>query len=164
MLVLCCSFFMTATAQESSDKDFTSIKPGSKINFVMDFSQSIIMGMKEADFSNYELDWHKDQPTIIKKFQNGINKKLDGILNIGNYPDSPYTLKVTVINISNVGNITCDANIYDKSGAILLGLKNVSGGSEPPFLPGTKLAKIKIWATLTGRSLGGILKTEYLNQ
>ena len=78
--------------------------------------------------------------------------------------DSPYTLMVTVKNISDVGNIFCDVTITDDNGQILFAVKNVNGGAEPPFLPGTKLAKIKIWASLTGRSLGGILKSEYLDQ
>ena len=162
ILTLFCFCSIVLSAQ--NEYKLSSIKPGSKINYVIDFSHSIIMGLSETDFANYEKDWNKDKISIITKFQKGINNKLDGLLNIGTYMDSPYTLMVTVKNISDVGNIFCDVTITDDNGQILFAVKNVNGGAEPPFLPGTKLAKIKIWASLTGRSLGGILKSEYLDQ
>ena len=163
-LALCCMFSMIVTAQEVTISNLSSIKPGSKINYVIDFSKSTIMGMTETDFSNYERDWNKDKPSIVVKFQKGLNNKLDGVLNFGTYTDSSYTLNITVNNISEVGNIYCDATLTNKEGEKLFHVKNVNGGSEPPILPGTKLAKIKIWATLTGRALGGILNSEYLAQ
>ncbi len=163
-LALFSSLFMAVAAQEVTENKFSAVKPGSKINFVMDFSKASIMGMNETDFSNYEKDWNKDKPTIVGRFQKGANGKLGDILNIGSYPDSPYTLTVTVKNISDVGNVFCDVVITDKNGSVLFSAKNVNGGAEPPLLPGTKLAKIKAWAFLTGRSLGGIMKSEYLAQ
>lgn len=162
-LVCSCFYVLYAAAQEVTENKFSAVKPGSKINFVMDFSKASIMGMNETDFSNYEKDWNKDKPTIVVRFQKGANGKLGDILNIGSYPDSPYTLTVTVKNISDVGNVYCDAVIIDKDGTVVFSVKDVNGGSEPPILPGTKLAKIKAWAFLTGRSLGSIIKTEYLN-
>lgn len=163
-LALFLSFFMAAAAQEGRVNNLSSVKPGSKINFVIDFSKASIMGMNEKDFSNYEKDWLKDQPTIIGRFQKGVNNKLSDMLSVGSYPDSGYTLTVTVKTISDVGNVYCDAVITDKAGTVLFSVKNINGGSEPPILPGTKLAKIKAWAFLAGRSLGGILKQEYLAQ
>ena len=160
-LAMFCSVFMAAAAQENN---FSSVKPGSKINLVMDFSKASIMGMNETDFSNYEKDWNKDKPTILGRFQKGVNGKLGDFLKIGSYPDSPYTMKVEVKTVSDVGNIYCDVAITDKDGTILFSAKNVNGGAEPPLLPGTKLAKIKAWAFLAGRSLGGIMKSEYLAQ
>ena len=151
-------------AQEVSLNNLASLKPGAKINFEIDFSNSIIMGMNETDFSKYEKDWEKDKPSIVSKLLKGINNKLNGIFVVGTYNDSPYILKIVVKNISDVGNIFCDANILDKDNQTIFQVKNVNGGAEPPFLPGTKLAKIKIWAALIGNSLGGILKNEYLEQ
>lgn len=162
ILALLFPFFIAAAAQEGRVNSFSSVKPGSKINFVIDFSKSSIMGMNETDFSSYEKDWNKDKPTIIGRFQKGVNNKLSDFLSVGSYPDSQYTLTVTVKTISDVGNVYCDAVLTDKNGTILFSAKNVNGGSEPPILPGTKLAKIKAWAFLTGRSLGSIMKQEYL--
>ena len=164
MLALCCALSVMANAQEVTANELSSIKPGAKINLVMDYSKAIIMGMNETDFSNYETDWNKDKPSIVSKFQKGANSKLGGVLNLGTFPDSPYTLVVKVKTISDVGNILCDAVMTNKEGTVLFSVKNVTGSVEPPFLPGTKLAKIKIWAALIGRSLGGILKSEYLDQ
>lgn len=163
-LALFCSFFLAVAAQEVNENKFSSVKPGSKINFVIDFSKASIMGMNETDFSSYEKDWKKDKPTIVGRFQKGVNNKLGDMLNVGSYPDSEFVLKVSVKNISDVGNVYCDAVITDKSGNVIFSVKNVNGGTEPPLLPGTKLAKIKTWAFLTGRSLGGIMKSEYLAQ
>ena len=163
-LVCSCFYALYAAAQEVTVNNLAILKPGSNINLEIDFSQCSIMGMTENDFSKYERDWFKDKPVIIVKFQKGINSKLDGILNVGSFSNSPYFLKVTVKSISEVGNLFCDAVMTDKSGKVLFRVKNVNGGNEPPFLPGTKLAKIKIWANLTGRALGSIIKSEYLDQ
>lgn len=160
-LAMLCSFFMVASAQGSN---FSSVRPGSKINLVIDFSKAYIMGRSETDFAVYEKDWNKDKPTIIGRFQKGVNNRLSDFLNVGLYPDAQYTLTVTVKTISDVGNVYCDAAITDQEGNVLFSVKNVNGGSEPPILPGTKLAKIKAWAFLAGRSLGSIMKQEYLAQ
>ena len=164
LLALLSTIFMIADAQVVTVNDMSAVKPGSKINFVIDFSKATIMGMNETDFSNYEKDWHKDQPTIIRRFQKGVNNKLGGVLNLGSYPNSEFTMKVTVKTISDMGNVYCDAAIVDKGGTVIFNVNNVNGGSEPPILPGSKLARIKTWAYLTGRSVGGILKSEYLAQ
>lgn len=156
-------FSLSLQAQVVTVNDMSTIKPGSKINYVIDFSQASIMGMTETDFSNYEKDWLDDKPSVKGKFLKGVNSKLDGVLRLGTYKDSPYTLKVIVTTITDLGNIICDASLISSDGKELFNVKNISGGKEPPFLPGTKLAKIKVWANLTGRNLGGVIKSEYLN-
>ena len=164
LLALLCSIFMIVDAQVVTVNKMSAVKPGSKINLVIDFSKATIMGMNETEFSNYEKDWKKDQPTIIGRFRKGVNSKLNDMLNVGAYPSSDYTMKVTVKTISDMGNVYCDAVIVDKSGTVIFSVNDVNGGSEPPILPGTKLARIKAWSYLTGRSLSGILKSEYLAQ
>lgn len=164
LLALLSAIFMIVDAQVVTVNDMSAVKPGSKINFVIDFSKASIMGMNEKDFSNYEKDWNKDRPTIVDRFQKGVNSKLSDMLRVGSYPDSEYTMKVTVKTISDMGNVYCDAVIVDKSGTVIFSVNNVNGGTEPPILPGSKLARIKTWSYLTGRSLSGILKSEYLAQ
>lgn len=156
-------FALSLQAQVVTVNEMSSIKPGSKINYFIDFSQASIMGMTETDFSNYEKDWQDDKPSIKGKFLKGVNFKLDDVLRLGTYKDSPYTLKIIVTTITDLGNIICDASLINSDGKELFHVKNISGGKEPPFLPGTKLAKIKVWANLTGRNLGSIMKSEYLN-
>ncbi len=164
LLALLCSIFMIVDAQVVTVNKMSAVKPGSKINLVIDFSKATIMGMNETEFSNYEKDWKKDQPTIVGRFQKGVNNKLSDMLRVGSYPDSEYTMKVTVKTISDMGNVYCDVVIVDKNGTVIFSVNNVNGGSEPPILPGSKLARIKTWAYLTGRSLGNIIKSEYLAQ
>lgn len=140
------------------------IKPGSKLGYVLDFSDAVIMGMDEEAFSKYEPDWQEDKPTIVTNFMNGINAKLDGILVATQLKDLDYTVKVSVKNVTTKGFMLCNAVVADKQGNILFEVKQLTGGKEPPFSPGTKLAKMKVWATLTGRALGSIIRSEYLNQ
>ena len=71
---------------------------------------------------------------------------------------------LTVRNVTTKGYITCDAEITDTTGVKYFSVKQVNGGKEPPFSPGTKLAKMKVWASLTGKSLGSIIRSEYLGQ
>ena len=98
------------------------------------------------------------------KFFNGINDKLDGILVITPSKDVDYFLKISIKTVSTKGHIICDAVVIDKDGNSYFAAEQVNGGKEPPISPGSKLAKIKVWAMLTGRSLGGIIRSEYLSQ
>ena len=160
MVSLC--LMMMVNAQIVSKNELSVLKPGVKIGFVCDFSEAVIMGMDEEAFGKYETDWAIDKPTIVSNFMNGINNKLDGILVFGQLKDTDYTLKVSVKLVNTKGYMLCDVVIDDNAGKSIFEAKQVNGGKEPPFLPGTKLAKMKAWALLTGRALGGIIKSEYL--
>ena len=162
MVLICLS--VMANAQVVAKSELSGIKPGSVIGFECDFSDAVIMGMDEEAFSKYETDWTTDKPTIVSNFMSGINNKLDGVLVVGHFKEAKFTLKVSVKNVAKTGYMLCDAKIVDSEGNTCFIVKQVNGGTEPPLLPGTKLAKMKMWALLTGRSLGGILRSEYLNQ
>jgi len=153
---------MTCFGQEVTVNEMSGIKPGARINYSVDFSKSTIMGMTEEDFAGYEKDWKTDKPTVVGKLLKGMNTKLDGVLRMGSYKDSPYLLKVQVKTVTEQGNVICDATMEDSEGKVLFRVTNVNGGKEPPFLPGTKLAKIKVWANLCGRNLGDIIRSVYL--
>ena len=162
MVSLC--LILMASAQVVTKNELSVLKPGSKMGFVCDFSEAVIMGMDEEAFGKYESDWVTYKPTIVANFMNGINNRLDGVLVFGQLKDTQYTLKVSVKLVNTKGYMLCDAVIVDNAGKSIFEAKQVNGGQEPPFLPGTKLAKMKIWSTLTGRALGGIIKSEYLGQ
>ena len=83
---------------------------------------------------------------------------------LGDYKDSKYTIRVKVNTITDDGYIICDADIIDDGGNVYFTVKEVTGGKEPPFMIGTKLARMKIWATVTGKKLGSILKSELPNK
>ena len=111
LLFLACSCFyvLFATAQEVTVNNLAVLKPGSNINFEIDFSKCSIMGMNENDFSKYERDWFKDKPVIIVKFQKGINSKLDGILNVGSLEGYLSVVKVFYQSIPATEHIPPDA-------------------------------------------------------
>ena len=130
------------------------------MNFQMDFSQAVIFGLSEKDFAEYEKDWYNDKQSIVSKFRTGANISLGKSYGIGNYKDALYTVKVIVNTITDEGFIICDVDIVDKHNQVLFHIDHLTGGKEPSFSVGTKLARIKIWATLTGKKLGSILKKE----
>lgn len=164
LLLFGLSVVLTASTQVVTKNSLSSLKPGSKIGYVVDFSDAVIMGMDEDTFSQYEKDWLKDKPVVESKFLNGINDKLDGILIVTPSKDVDYILKISVKTVSTKGHIICDAFVVNKDGNLFFAAEQVNGGKEPPISPGSKLAKIKVWAMLTGRSLGSIIRSEYLNQ
>lgn len=164
VIALVAMFTLAANAQVVTKDSLSVLKPGSVIGFVCDFSEAVIMGMDEEAFGKYERDWQADKPTVVANLMNGLNTKLDGVLVFAQLKDLDYTLKISVKSVSTMGNIYCDAAIVDKKGNKIFEVTKVNGGKEPRFSPGTKLAKMKVWAGLTGRSLGGIIRAEYLNQ
>ena len=155
---------LTTYSQVVTKNSLSVLKPGSKIGYVLDFSEAIIMGMNEETFSKYEKDWLKDKPIVESKFLNGINDKLDGILIITPSKDMDYILKIKIKTVSTKGYMLCDVQLIDKDGVSYFTAEQINGGKEPPISPGSKLAKMKVWAMLTGRSLGNIIRSEYLNQ
>ncbi|MBP3227404.1 MAG: hypothetical protein J6M53_01320 [Bacteroidaceae bacterium] len=160
--LLCC--IATCTWAQAIKKDsLAAIKPGTRINVVVDFAEAAIMGMDEKAFAAYETDWKADKGTVVANLVNGINNRLDGVLTVGDFSDSPYTLKVDVKDISAKSKMVCDARLTGQDGKLYLYVKQVNGGKIPP-LPGTKLARIKYWATFTGRSLGSTIRKQYLSQ
>ena len=165
MMMIAALCMLTAANAQTVTKDSLSVvKPGSKMRLDVDFSHAVIMGMDEEAFSKYETDWQTDKPTVVTRLMNGVNMKLDGVLKVKQLSSMEYTLKVTVRDVTNQGFITCDAEVTDQAGRTLFAVKQVTGGVEPPFSPGTKLAKMKFWSLLTGRSLGGIIRSVYLGE
>jgi predicted transcriptional regulator len=54
----------------------------------------------------------------------------------------------------------CHVDIVNKDKVVCLSIEDLTGGKEPIVSIGTKLSRMKIWATLTGKKLGSILKSE----
>jgi hypothetical protein len=159
--VLFC-LFQNIFAQTITVNELKSIKDGAKVNYILDFTDCIIMGTTITDFAVSEPDWDNDKPTIVNSFRNGILSQVEDfmILGMGNLSDAPYTLTVHVKSISSNGYLICDANLTDTDGKIYLAVSNVNSGKKSKLIPGTKLSKIKASSLLAGRSLGKIIKSE----
>lgn len=136
---------------------------GVRMNLRMDFSNAVIFGMSEKEFAEYEKDWYDDKPTVIRNFKVGANLTLGKAYGIGDYKDAPYIVKVVVNTITEEGFIICDVDIEDEKGEVLFHIDHLTGGKEPSLSIGTKMARIKVWASLTGKKLGSILKSELTN-
>ena len=96
--------------------------------------------------------------TINALPKNPVGVHMGDAYKIGHYKDISYTVKVTVHTITDEGYIICDVDIIDQQGQSVFHIDHLTGGKEPSFFIGTKLARIKIWAALTGKNFGSILK------
>ena len=157
-MIVC--FTANISAQTVTKNSLPKNLKGVRMNFQMDFSHAVIYGMSEEDFAAYEKDWYEDKPTIISNFRKAANLALGKSYGIGNYKEAPYTVKVVVNTITDEGYIICDVDIVNKDNEILFHIDNLTGGKEPPLFIGTKLTRVKVWSTLSGKKLGTILKKE----
>ena len=58
---------------------------GARMNLKMDFSDALICGMSEDEFSRYEKDWEEDKPTIVRNFRSGVNVGIGKSYKVGDY-------------------------------------------------------------------------------
>lgn len=157
-------FAVIVNAQTVTKNTLPENLKGVRMNMVVDFSKALIYGMSEEEFSKYEKDWVEDKPTIVQNFRTGANYGIGRSYGIGEYKNTSYTIVVTVNTVTDEGFFICDATIVDKDSNCRFKVEKLSGGKEPTFTPGTKLARMKFWATLTGKKLGNILKSEFTNK
>lgn len=165
-ILLLFTFFVitTVSSQTITKNNLPKNLQGVRMNFKIDFSEAIICGLNEEDFSKLEKDWEEDKPTIVRNFKKAANLSIGKSYGIGDYSDAPYTIIVKVNTITDEGYFICNARVVDGENNTLLEIEKLTGGKEPPFMIGTKLARMKIWATLTGKTLGSILREELSNK
>lgn len=157
-LLIC--FMANLSAQTVTKNTLPKNLKGVYMNFEVDFSQAMILGRSEAEYSEYEKDWDKDKGTIARNFRVATNLAVGKSCKVGEYKDAAYILKVTVNTITDDGVMYCHVDLVDKDGVVRLAIDDLTGGKEPPLSIGTKLSRMKVWATLTGKKLGSILKSE----
>ena len=161
LLFLFVNFFVSfVTAQTVTKNTLPKNLKGIRMNLKIDFSDAMICGMSEEEFSKYEKDWEEDKPKIVSKFMTGANLGVGKSYKIGHYSNTSYIIMIKINTITDEGFIICDAKILDNEGNAQFIVESLTGGKEPPFMIGTKLARMKVWAALTGKTLGGILKRE----
>lgn len=151
-------FFFTSVVAEAHRLESGSLFPlknANRVNFELEFVS--IHGMSEEAFSKYETDWYKDKPEIVGIFTGNANNKLDGIITLGAYPNSDFTIKAVVNEISIKGNYNCDIIVIDAKKNIIAKISNIkaNGGTW-----GSKLNLIKDGAESTGKLFGRVLKSE----
>ena len=151
---------LQAAAQTVTTSNLSREMRGAKINFKMDFTNAEIYGMTESEFAEYEKDWNSDNPTIVRNCRKAVGLTVRKLYDIGTHKGAAYTLSVIVTKVTDEGFIICNATLTDSKGTVLFSVEDLTGGNEPTFSPGTKLAKMKVWSALVGRKLGSILKKE----
>ena len=158
-LLLVCSM-ANLSAQTVTKNTLPKNLKGVHMNFEVDFSQAMIFGKTETEFSEYEKDWNKDKETIVRNFRVATNPAIGKSYKVGEYKDATYVIKVKVNTITDDGFMYCHVDIVNKDSVVCLSIEDLTGGKEPVISIGTKLSRMKIWATLTGKKLGSILKSE----
>lgn len=74
LLFLFVNFFVSfVTAQTVTKNTLPKNLKGIRMNLKIDFSDAMICGMSEEEFSKYEKDWEEDKPKIVSKFMAGAN-------------------------------------------------------------------------------------------
>ena len=157
-LLIFSAIFTAANAQKINGS-FASLREEARIQMNIDFSEADIMGMSEAEFTEYEEDWTHDKVQILNLFYENVNDALKGNLVVGNYKqETDYTLDLVVRTVNSRGDYDCDLYLYRNMDdgsqefvAEALGV-NARGGKI-----GTKLNLMKDGAKHTGKELGKFL-------
>ena len=157
-LLIFSAIFTAANAQKINGS-FAPLREEARIQMNIDFSEADIMGMSEAEFTEYEEDWTHDKVQILTLFYENVNDALKGNLVVGNYKqDTAYTLDLVVRTVNTRGDYDCDIYLYrnlddgsQEFVAEALGV-NARGGKI-----GTKLNLMKDGAKHTGKELGKFL-------
>lgn len=134
--------------------DLATLAEIGKAKVEIDFSETLIHGLSEEDFSDYEKDWDKDKSEVVAMFIGSLSDGLDGIISVRSNFNTPYTIKVSVLTVSAEGNYCCNVDIL-KDGVSVASIQNVKadGGSW-----GSKLNLIKDGAKHTGYEVGRKLR------
>ena len=67
------SAFITAANAQKINGSFASLREEARIQMNIDFSEADIMGMSEAEFTEYEEDWTHDKVQILNLFYENVN-------------------------------------------------------------------------------------------
>ena len=157
-LVLLLATIASTSAQKVESGSLQALKDAGKVNLTFEFVT--IHSMDENSFGEYETDWFKDKPEVIGLFTDKANDTLKGLLTLGNFKNTDYTIHVIVNSISTKGNYNCDAVLL-KQGKEIAKITGITGRGGKI---GTKLNLIKDGAQSTGKQLGKTLKKEIKSQ
>ena len=157
-LLIFSAIFTAANAQKVNGS-FAPLREEARIRMNIDFSEADIMGMSEAEFTDYEEDWTHDKVQILNLFYENVNDALKGNLVVGDYKlETDYTLDLVVRTVNTRGDYDCDLYLY----------RNMDDGSQEFVAEalgvyarggkiGTKLNLMKDGAKHTGKELGKFL-------
>ena len=99
-LLLVCSM-ANLSAQTVTKNTLPKNLKGVHMNFEVDFSQAMILGKTETEYSEYEKDWNKDKETIVRNFRVATNLAIGKSYKVGEYKDATYVIKVKVNTITD---------------------------------------------------------------
>ena len=103
------------------------LKEAQRVGLEVDFSSASILGMSEQEYSDYEQDWQTDKPAIVSRLAEGCNDKLDGLFYVGSYNAEvrDALIRITVLTVSQKGDMDCDARIMDPDGNTIATVKGI---------------------------------------
>ena len=113
-----------------------SLRNEKRITLSVNWSEATIVGYTDQEIINYEPDWEKDQPALLRHLWEKYNKKmgmqLPGALNV----TSNYTLELRPLTVNKNGDMLCYAVILDHEGTVVAQLPKfqAEGGHVGTFL------------------------------
>ena len=144
-------------AQEIEFGSLEALAKEGRAGFEIDYSEAVIHNMTEAEFTQYEQDWKKDQRQIISMFLSNLNEETEDVLKVVSGLNAPLTLRWCVINIEPKGHTDSNICVVDQNGNILAKITGFYGRGGAI---GSKLNLIKDGARSSGHIIGIFLKRE----
>ncbi|MBP5344762.1 MAG: hypothetical protein J6Y99_00965 [Bacteroidales bacterium] len=96
-----------------------SLRNETRVTLAINWSEASIMGYNEKEVVNFEKDWNKDQPVLLKKMVDAYNKKMGWTLPGITEFESNYTLELRPLVVRAKDDITCYAVIKDREGNVV---------------------------------------------
>ena len=149
--------FMSVFGQTRFSGSMELVKKAGSMNVKLDYSEAMIHGMTEEEYSIYEVDWNKDKPQVLQYLMSALQKQTVGYLFISPFKKAPFTMYVRVLSVDLKGNTYSEVTIVDEKNQEVASIHGMyaDGGRF-----GTGLNLIKDGAEHTGYAIGRILKKE----
>jgi len=162
LILLLLTTAVTLGKAQTINGDFTPLKEQTRVKMDIDFSDAVIMGMSEEEFSEYEEDWEHDKVEVYSLFYNYVNEVLKGNIIVGNYKqDTEYVLQVKILTVDVRGDYDSDVYlIHNHPGGEQETVATIEGLFARGGKFGSKLNLMKDGAEHTGNALGKVLLKE----
>ena len=117
-------FFLSLSASAQSGWGaLATLKGQTKVNCEFDYSDAIIQGMTEEQFSAEEPNWGLAQKEVAAKFVEEFNERIIRSRTpfvVGQFDDADYTICIKPSNIVRKGNFYGKVFLVDRSGNTIM--------------------------------------------
>ena len=114
-------------AQKVTQGSFSALADVHRAAVEIDYSEGMIQGMSEEDYSFYEPDWERDRASVGGKFIAMFNDKQRRIFLTSKTEGATCIMVLKVLNVTRQGDIRAEILMKDPStNEILLAIGNIA--------------------------------------